>query len=56
MTEHEKERLLAWCKTFDVQPIETDGLSKEAILKANQIYSKFQAFILWSEKQLEENI
>lgn len=56
MNEQEKQILLDWCKTFDVKPIETDELSKEAILKANQIYSKFQSFILWSEKQIEEII
>ena len=47
MTEEEKKILIDWCKTFDVEPIETEGLSQEAVLKA---------FILWSEKQIEESI
>lgn len=53
MTEEEKQILLDWCKTFDVQPINTENLSHEAIIKSNEIYSKFQKFIQWSKDQIE---
>ena len=55
MNEEQKQILLACCKTFNVEPIKTEELSQEENLKANQIYSKFQAYILWSEKQIEQN-
>lgn len=52
MTEEEKQILLDWCKTFDVKPIETKGLSEQAVIKSNEIYSKFQKFITWAEDQI----
>lgn len=53
MTDSEKEILLDWIKTFDVKPIETQNLSHEAVIKANEIFSKFQKFIAWSKEQIE---
>lgn len=49
MTKEEKQILLDWCETFDVNPIETENLSYEATIKANEIFSKFQKFIAWSK-------
>jgi len=52
MTDSEKEILIEWIKTFDVKPFETESLSKESVIKANDIYSKFMKFISWSEDQI----
>lgn len=42
-----------WIDTFNIDPVEPKGLSKEAIVKANEIYSKFQAFQKWAREQAE---
>ena len=49
----DKAILNNWIDKFNIEPIEQKGLSKEAVIKSNEIYSKFQAFQKWAREQAE---
>jgi hypothetical protein len=46
------EKIFDWVIKFDVKPLEMNGFSKENMILANEIYSKFEMFRTWSLKQL----
>lgn len=49
----DKARIKAWVETFNIESIETKGMSEESVIKANGIYNKFQAYTKWSLEQAE---